>query len=267
MKKTLTQIALGTLLLGMMSSTVMSAVSADSFKNESGTTSNTQVNAENQRIEVPSFSSGRGDINVGLEIVDGEVRVYTSFNVNLSGYYATKLFTHEDGIEERSTTNPLEEQYFILNEEDLDILKNQLSANEYATMGVDGLTYDEQIPIGMFFISDLLNAYNDLKENEADIPVKETLDLTVQPFKVGQDGAIKGTFNSKGTNDKDTLMLMVNHLGRRLVHFPKMAEDEQTGEQTFEISATDFVNSLNKEVSIVHIKDGKIVSEVSVPLV
>lgn len=267
MKKTLTQIALSASLFGMMSSTALSAVSADSFKNESGITSSTQENTEKQRIEIPSFSSGRGDIKVELEIVDGEIRVYTNFNLNPSGYYATKLFTHEDGVEERSTTTPSDEQYFVLNGASLNVLKSQLSTNEYATMGVDVLTYDEQIPIGMVFVSDLINAYNDLKQNEADTPANDTQDLTVQPFKIGQDRTIKGTFNSKGTNDKDTLMLMVNHLGRRLVIFPKMAEDEQTGEQTFEISAVDFVNSLNKEVSIVHIKDGKVVSEVSVPLV
>lgn len=267
MKKILTQIALGASLLGMMSSSIMPAISADSFKNEKETTSSPQENVGTGRSEIPSFNSGRGDIKVEVEVVNGEVRVYTNFNLNLSGYYATKLFTHEDGVEERSTAAPSEEQYFVLNEASLDVLKSQLSSNEYATMGVDVLTYDEQIPIGMFFVSDLLNAYTDLKEKEADTPAKETLDLTVQPFKVGQDMTIKGSFNSKGTNDKDTLMLMVNHLGRRLIHFPKMAEDEQSEEQSFEISAADFVNSLNKEVSIVHIKDGRVVSEVAVPLI
>ncbi len=263
MKKTFTHVALCVSFLGMMSTTAVAKIDADSLQNESGVATVVQTNTESQRVEIPVISSGRGDIKVNLEIENGEVHVYTNFSLNPSGYYATKLFTHEDGVEERSTTTPLEEQNFILNEESLNVLKAQASTNEYATMGVDVLTYDEQVPVGMIFVSDLLNAYNNLKENDVENPVEDVVDMTVQSFKVGQDKTIKGVFNSQGTTDRDTLMLMVNHLGRRIVHFPKLSEDEQY----FEILADDFVNSLDKEVSIVHLKDGKVISEVSVPLV
>lgn len=53
----------------------------------------------------------------------------------------------------------------------------------------------------------------DLKENNIESPVEGIVDRTVQPFKVGQGKTIKGFFNSQGTTDKDTLMLMANYLG------------------------------------------------------
>lgn len=103
MTKTFTQVALCTSLLGMMTSTVVTKAGADSFQNESGKISSVQTNTENSRIEIPAFSSGRGDIKVELGVVDGEVHVYTNFNLNAPNYYSAKLFTHEDGVEERST--------------------------------------------------------------------------------------------------------------------------------------------------------------------
>lgn len=90
--------------------------------------------------------------------------------------------------------------------------------------------------------------------------------MDINPFVVGQDQNITGTFDSRNTQDKDTFMLIVNGLGRRIVQYPALPEEEQSEKTEFQIYAMDFVDSTSKKVSILHLKDGEVFDQMDVPL-
>lgn len=64
MEKTFTHVALCVSFLGMVSTTAVAKIDADSLQNESGVATVVQTNTESQRVEIPVISSGRGDIKV-----------------------------------------------------------------------------------------------------------------------------------------------------------------------------------------------------------
>lgn len=262
MKKMFSKATLCIGVLGVAGVMSMHTASAQSLIEPESLVSSRITGNKAESIEIPTISAGRDQASARLSIIDGQVVISIAINLEQpQRYLSARFFTHEDGIYQSKPYNDQGDYKFVLASNDLEILKQQLESSSYATMGIDILNSDGQRPIAMLYISDIIEAYNSLSHR-----LLQSSSLTVQEFKIGQDETIKGTVDTRGTTDKDTLMLSINNLGRRLLHIPAMSEEEQTDKYAFEIYAVDLVNTIDKRVTIVHIKDGKVVSEIDVPL-
>lgn len=214
------------------------------------------------RIELPIIETGRGEVRAQLSIVNGQIVFSTQIQGIPDPYLSARFFTHEDGIYKSLPYSQSGSYDFYLTSGDLNILRQQSESLPHASVGIDILNSDEQIPTAMLYISDIVHAYDQLNS----IIIKGS-SARINPFHIGQDQMITGTVDTTETEKKDTLMLTVNGLGRRLLHIPALPENQQSPDHAFEIYAKDFVTDFEQNVSIVHIKDGKVISDVPVPLI
>lgn len=213
-------------------------------------------------VDIPVVNTNNGQSKVQMSIVNGQAHL--SLKIELAKpkpYLFVRFFTQEDGIYKSIPYSETGEYELTLTDEELAILEQQVNESKYAALGIDILDSNEQLPISMIYARDILAAYNELMN-----PQIATRGMSVSPFTVGKDSHIIGTFDNRGTKEKDTLMLIVNGLGRRIVQFTPVPEDQQTENQYFQLYAEDFVNTIDKKVSILHLKDGQVYAEAEVPL-
>ncbi|MDA9462033.1 hypothetical protein B835_1960 [Enterococcus mundtii 3F] len=217
--------------------------------------------AETQ-VDIPVINTSNGNSKIQMSLVNGQAHLSMKIELkNPKPYLSVRFFTQEDGIYQSIPYSESGKYELTLSDEDIAILRQQVSESNYAAVGIDVLNADEQLPISMLYARDLLSAYDELTGNKT-----MSKSLSVQPFVIGKDSSIVGTFDNRGTTDKDTLMLIVNGLGRRIMQFDSVPESEQVENQPFQLYAEDFVDSIDKKVSILHLKDGKVIAEVDVPL-
>jgi hypothetical protein len=90
---------------------------------------------------------------------------------------------------------------------------------------------------------------------------KEVIDYGIT---IGVDGNITGTYDSRHTNEVDSIRLMVDGVATKLVKYNALPENEQKVATEFKFAAKNEVTDQSKRYVIEHLKDGKVYSKTDV---